>query len=122
MAGVALLTVALVVGGAQYWADHAAAEREASAELLATQNTVEADLQEMAAALESSSWAAARSAAGRARARIGNRDLPELRARLEQGEKDFDLVAQLDAIRLAVAVAVAVVPAVVLSGISDELV
>src|SRR5262249_42608097 len=72
----------------------------ADAEQAATERAVEEDLREMAGRQETLSWPEARAALERARGRLGDRGSPGLRRRLDQGERDLALAAQLDDIRL----------------------
>ena len=58
------------------------------------------DLREMERLLEASSWPEAAAALERAKGRLGERGPAVLRRRLEQGARELDLVASLDAIRL----------------------
>jgi serine/threonine-protein kinase len=88
-AGALLLAVALAGGGWWWAAERAALER-----------AVEGDLREMAQQQHRSSWPEARAALGRARARLGDRGPAALRRRLDQGGRDLELAARLDAIRL----------------------
>ena len=67
---------------------------------MATEQAVEEDLREMARCEVESSWTAAGAALERAKGRLGKHGATELRSRLEQGGRDLELVARLDAIRL----------------------
>jgi serine/threonine-protein kinase len=89
LAGGVLLVV--TVAGVGWWqiAERAAAVR-----------ATEDDLREAVEAERQSSWPTARTALERAKARLGGRDVPDLRARLDRAERALDLVARLDATRL----------------------
>src|SRR5262245_1049867 len=69
-------------------------------ERAATERAADEDLREMVRSLNQSSWPEARAALGRARGRLGYRGSAELRRRLDQGDRDLDLAARLEAICL----------------------
>lgn len=102
-AGVVLLAVTLVSAGLWYVTERATAVRVKQAELVATQQGVNHDLDEMVRFLRESSWNEARGAAERAQAKLGNYTLIDLRQRIEQGERDLTLAADLEDIRLRAA-------------------
>jgi serine/threonine-protein kinase len=58
------------------------------------------DVRELAASQRASDWTAARTALERARARLGDADLPELRRLVDLGARDLELAAKLESIRL----------------------
>jgi tetratricopeptide (TPR) repeat protein/tRNA A-37 threonylcarbamoyl transferase component Bud32 len=70
-------------------------------ERLAVIRTIEADLNDAAAAKSRSDWTAAASAVSRANARLGDRRWDDLRQRIETAELELAFVGRLDAIRLA---------------------
>jgi serine/threonine-protein kinase len=84
-----LAVVALAGGGLWLISERAATERAA-----------DEDLREMVRWLNGSSWPEARAALERARGRLGDRGSAELRRRLDQGARDLDLAARLEAICL----------------------
>jgi serine/threonine-protein kinase len=96
----ALLAVALVGGGLWLASERAAAARAAQAEWAATERAAAEDLREMVRWLKKSSWHRARAALERAKGRLGERESAELRPLLDQGARDLDLAARLDALRL----------------------
>jgi serine/threonine-protein kinase len=83
-----LLAVALAGGALWLWSERAAAERAS-----------EEDLRDMAESLRASSWPQAHAALERAKGRLGDRGPPELRQRLEQGARELELAARIEAIR-----------------------
>jgi tetratricopeptide (TPR) repeat protein len=95
-----LATVALAGGGLWLISERAAAAREVEAEWAATERAADEDLREMVRWLNRSSWPEARAALERARGRLGYRGSAELRRRLDQGTRDLDLAARLEAICL----------------------
>jgi serine/threonine-protein kinase len=96
------MLAAVVLAGGGLWLifERAAAEREVEAEWAATERAADVDLREMVRWLNRSSWPEARAARERARGRLGDRGSAELRRRLDQGERDLDLTARLEAICL----------------------
>src|SRR5262245_36310252 len=84
-----LAAVALAGGGLWLISERAATERAA-----------DEDLREMVRWLNRSSWPEARAARERARGRLGDRGSAGLRRRLDQGARDLDLAARLEAICL----------------------
>jgi eukaryotic-like serine/threonine-protein kinase len=95
-----LFTVALVGGALWLISDRAAAAREVEAERAGTERAAADDLREIAGWLKKSAWPEARAALERARGRLGGGGPAELRHRLEQGSRDLELAARLEAIRL----------------------
>ncbi|HZY90350.1 MAG TPA: serine/threonine-protein kinase, partial [Gemmataceae bacterium] len=95
-----LLTAALVGGGLWLLAERALAAREVKAERVATERAAEEDLREMVQWLKKSSWPEARAALERAKGRLGDRGSAEQRRLLEQGTRDVELAARLEAILL----------------------
>jgi serine/threonine-protein kinase len=95
-----LAAVALAGGGLWLISDRAAAERETAAARAATERAADEDLREMVAWLSRSSWPEARAALERARGRLGDHGSAELHRRLDQGARDLDLAARLEAICL----------------------
>jgi serine/threonine-protein kinase len=106
-----LFTAALLGGGLWLMAERAAAARRVDAEKAAaaqrseaeetaTARAAEDDLREMAGRQEALFWPEARTALERAKGRLGDRGSPELRRRVEQGERDLALALRLDDIRL----------------------
>jgi serine/threonine-protein kinase len=91
-----LLAVALVGGGLWLISERAAAAREVAA----TERAAGDNLREMAQWLRKSSWPEARAALERARGRLGDHGSAELRRLLDQGGRDLDLAARLEAIPL----------------------
>src|SRR5262249_56762413 len=83
-----LFAVALAGGALWLKSERAAAERAA-----------EVDLRDMAGWLRASSWPEARAALERAKGRLGDRGPAELRHRLEQGARELELAARVEAIR-----------------------
>jgi serine/threonine-protein kinase len=65
-----------------------------------TVRAVEADLAEAGRLEQASAWAEAAAALERAKVRLGDSGVAELRQRLNQADRDLRLVARLDAIRL----------------------
>ncbi len=88
LAAATLFAVALAGGGLWLMSERAAAERAA-----------EEDLREMARWLQKSSWPDARAALERAKGRLGERGSAELRRRLDQGTREWELAARLENIR-----------------------
>src|SRR5262245_48048874 len=97
-----VLVLAVVLTGGALWvvSDRAAAARETDAAWAATERAADEDLREMVHWLDRSSWPEARAALERARGRLGDRGSAELRRRLDQGVRDLDLAARLEAICL----------------------
>jgi serine/threonine-protein kinase len=96
----ALVAVAILGGGLWLITDRAAAEREVRAEWAAVERAAGEDLREMVQYLRASSWSEATAARERAKGRLGERGAPELRSLLDQGARDLEFAARLDAIRL----------------------
>jgi serine/threonine-protein kinase len=95
-----LLTVALLGGGLWLISDRAAVARRVEAERTATDQAAEEDLQEMARWLRKSTWLEAQVALERARGRLGEHGSAELRRLLDQGTRDLELAARLEATRM----------------------
>jgi serine/threonine-protein kinase len=74
-------------------------------ERAATERAADEDLREMVPWLNRSSWPEARAALERARGRLGDGGSAELRRRLDQGARDLDLAARLEAICLELTLA-----------------
>ncbi|MDG3008402.1 serine/threonine-protein kinase [Paludisphaera mucosa] len=85
-----VLTFTVVGGAAWLTSERSAAARAA-----------EADLQEMAESLRKSDWPQANADLERAKGRVGVGGSADLRLRIDQGGRDLDLAARLDAMRLA---------------------
>ncbi len=100
IAGVAIFTVVLLGGGLWLISDRAAAARAAEAERAAAEMAADAHLREMVEFLREMSWPEARNALERAKAWLGNRGSEDLRNRVARGDRDLELAARLDAIRL----------------------
>ena len=100
VAAATLSTVALVGGGLWTASERGAARRAAAADLAATERAAVGDLDEMDENLRKSSWAAAGAALERATGRLGGRGPGHLRARLDRGARELELVTRLDDIRL----------------------
>jgi serine/threonine-protein kinase len=98
LAAGAVLCVAASLACAWYFAEQAAAAREAQAGWAATERAADEDLREMVRWLNLSSWPEARTALERARGRLGERGSAELRRRLDQGGHDLELAARLEKI------------------------
>ncbi len=90
MLAASLLLVMMLVGGSLWLVVQHAHRRDA----------VEADLKELAGLQASARWVEARTALKLAEARLEGGGPDDLRRRLEQTRRDFDLVIQLDTIRL----------------------
>ncbi len=97
---VTVLAASLLGGGMWLVSERAAAARKAEVEGIAAEGAAEANLREMADLLRKESWSEAKIALERAKAWLGNRESKDLRSRLQQGTRDLELVARLDAIRL----------------------
>jgi tetratricopeptide (TPR) repeat protein len=89
LSGGLLILVAIVVGG--WWLISARSS---------LWQAVEGDLSIATQSLRRSDWGEARSALERARGRLGRGGPRELRRRLDQGDRDLDLVGRLAVIRL----------------------
>jgi serine/threonine-protein kinase len=87
-----LLVVALIGSGIWFVSERAAVIRAA-----------QDDVTEIASRLKESSWTEARTAIERAKGRLGDGGPADLQTCLKQGDRDLDLAARLDAIRLNVA-------------------
>ena len=87
-----LFTVALLGGGLWLISDRAAAARAAEAERVAAERAADADLREMVELMRKASWPEAKNALERAKAWLGNRGSDDLRSRLDQGDRDLELV------------------------------
>ena len=95
-----LFTVILLGGGLWLISDRAAKARAEKAERAAAGKAADVHLREMVEFLQKECWPEARNALERAKAwlvRSGSRDL---RNRLAQGDRDLDLAARLEAIRM----------------------
>ena len=95
-----LSMIALVSVGLWMLLEREATRQAADAERAATERAADIDLTEMEGHLRQSAWPVARAAHERAKGRLGDRDLPDLRRRLDRGTRQLELVALLDAIRL----------------------
>jgi serine/threonine-protein kinase len=100
LVGSVLATLALIIGGLWLRYERAAAARRVKVEQAAIELAVLEDLREMTRWQEKSAWPEATAALERAKGRLGDRELPELPRRLEQGIRDLKLAASLDAVRL----------------------
>jgi eukaryotic-like serine/threonine-protein kinase len=101
IASVTVFVAALLGGGSWLVAERAATARKVEAEGIAAEEAAGANLRDMVDSLRKGSWPEAKIALERAKAWLGHRGSKDLRSRLQQGARDLDLVAQLDAIRLA---------------------
>ncbi|WP_020473558.1 protein kinase domain-containing protein [Zavarzinella formosa] len=95
-----LLAVILIGGGIWLLFERAASTRRIEAEQAAAERTADEHLREMAESMKTASWPEARAALERAKAWLGSLGSDELKRRVEQGARDLELVARLDAIRL----------------------
>ncbi len=95
-----LLAVILFGGGLWLISDRAAAAQAARAERAAAERAADAHLREMVGFLREASWPEARNALERAKAWLVHRGSDDLRGRLAQGDRDLELAARMDAIRL----------------------
>jgi serine/threonine-protein kinase len=95
-----LAALALLGGGLWLSSEQTAAERRRKTEQAAVERAADEDLREMTRWQETSSWPEASAALERAKGRLGDRGSADLRRRLNQGVRDLDLAARLDAIRL----------------------
>jgi serine/threonine-protein kinase len=93
-----LCATALAGGGLWLSSERAADARAAEADRAATERAANEDLQEMVLALKKSAWPEAGAALERASGRLGGRRPAELRRRMDQGERDLELAARLEAI------------------------
>ena len=100
VAAVSVFVAALLGGGMWLVLERTHVARQAEAVQAATERAADADLREMVELLGKSSWPEARNTLDRAKARLGNRGAIDLRKRLDQGDRDLELAARLDAIRL----------------------
>jgi serine/threonine-protein kinase len=98
LAAGAVICVAASLACAWYFAEQAAAAREAQAGWAATEWAADEDLREMVRWLNLSSWPEARAALERARGRLGERGSAELRRRVDRGGDDLKLAARLEQI------------------------
>ncbi|QEH35471.1 Serine/threonine-protein kinase PrkC [Aquisphaera giovannonii] len=96
-----LLAFALSAAGAWLIRDRAETANRAAGERAAAEAAADGDLRNMERRLGASAWPEAAAALERAKARLGDGGPPVLRLRLDQGARDLDLAARLDAIRLA---------------------
>jgi serine/threonine-protein kinase len=94
---------ALVGGGLWLASERAADARVAQADRAATVRAADEDLQEMVRSLKKSAWPEAGAALERARGRLGDQESAELRGRMDQGARDLELAARLEAIPLDLA-------------------
>ncbi|HVK14285.1 MAG TPA: protein kinase [Gemmataceae bacterium] len=90
LAGGLVLVVALATGA--WWR---------AADRAATMRAVAADLEEATRAQRRSDWPAAGTALERAKARLGDRDVADLRARIDRAGREQELAARLDNVRLS---------------------
>ncbi len=90
-AATGLLVMTLAVGSGTWWLDRQRTEQRRG---------VESALEEVARLQEQGRWSEARAVLGQARERLGQAGPHDLRERLDQGARNLDLVARLDAIRL----------------------
>lgn len=98
--GVTLLATVLICGGLWLMSDRIAEARAADAALVAIEQAVEADLQDMERSLRVSAWPEARGAAQRVHVRLGTGDFKAQRARVARGQRDMNLAEQLELLRL----------------------
>jgi serine/threonine protein kinase/tetratricopeptide (TPR) repeat protein len=91
-----ILTAAIALGGSGLWL---ISQRAAVAQ------AADNDLREAARLQRHSSWGEAMAALDRARTRLENHRFPDLRGRLDQGDRDQQLASRLDAICLGRVVA-----------------
>jgi eukaryotic-like serine/threonine-protein kinase len=96
----ALLTITLLGGGLWLMYDRALAARAVEAERAAVERAADAHLRDMVEFLRKGSWPDARNALERAKAWLVHRGSDDLRNRLAQGDRDLELAARLDAIRM----------------------
>jgi eukaryotic-like serine/threonine-protein kinase len=99
-----LSVIFLTVGGVWTLSERAAVKWAAAADQEAVERAVDEDLRDMSGSLKKASWPEARAALGRAKARLGDRRSEELCRRIARGEREFDLAARLEAVRLERAV------------------
>jgi eukaryotic-like serine/threonine-protein kinase len=94
--------LALSMAGVGLWLilDRAETAHKAEGERAAIEDAAAGDLDEMERLLGASDWPQAAAALERAKARLGDRGPARLRRRLDQGARDLELAASLDAIRL----------------------
>src|SRR5262245_37847490 len=96
IATVTVLALALIAGSLWALSERSAAARGEAA----TERAVEDDLTDMARLIQMAKWPEARAAWERANGRLADRASPDLRRRLDQGNRDLDMVRDLDEIRL----------------------
>jgi serine/threonine-protein kinase len=100
LAAVSLTMIALLVSGIWLISERVAAEHREKSEQAAIERAADEDLQDMVAWQQKSAWPEATAALERAKGRLGAGGSIELRNRLDQGVRDMELTARLDAIRL----------------------
>jgi serine/threonine-protein kinase len=97
----AALSAAVVVGGGLWLlSERSAAARRADAEQAVAGRAAGGYLREMVGHMREANWPEAKTALERASAWLGQRGSAELRGRIEQGRRDLELVARLEAVRL----------------------
>jgi tetratricopeptide (TPR) repeat protein len=100
LAAVSLTIITLLGSGIWLISERVAAEHREKAEQAAIERAADEDLQDMVAWQQKSAWPEATAALERAKGRLGAGGSVELRNRLDQGVRDMELTARLDAIRL----------------------
>jgi serine/threonine-protein kinase len=90
MLAASALCAAVLVGASQWLVVQQARQRDA----------VEADLKELTRLQDSARWTEAQATLNHAKARLGGGGPADLRRRLERAQHDFDLIIELDNIRL----------------------
>jgi eukaryotic-like serine/threonine-protein kinase len=96
-----ILVMIILISGAYWSISERAMERlQREADQAAVDRLADEDLREMIRWLKKSDWPEARAAMERAKGRLGDGGPTELRSRLDQGARDLDLAARLEAIRL----------------------
>jgi serine/threonine-protein kinase len=88
--GVTLALLVALLGGSLWYVAQQGRRRDA----------IEADLKKVAEEQDNANWSDARTALGRAEARLSGAGLSDLHVRLEQAQRDLGLVKKLDDIRL----------------------
>jgi Flp pilus assembly protein TadD len=96
----ALLLVVLFGGGLWVFYERSANRRVTEAAEAATERAADYDVQEMVRRLKKSAWREARAALELAKSRLGERGSPELRQRMDQGQRDLELALKVEAISL----------------------
>ncbi len=100
LAAVSLTIITLLGSGIWLTSERVAAEHREKAEQVAIERAAGEDLQDMVALQQKSAWPEATAALERAKGRLGDGGSVELRNRLDQGERDMQLISRLDVIRL----------------------